>query len=412
MLVQAKLNRDIFFWVLYQFALGMLLSPFVICFPLYVSHYLVAPGQDPKAILFIIWGLSNVFSTLVTPYFGMYLDVKHTHRFWLIIMTVVIVILFPLLHQVFPSSHYLLDYIIIIVMLNMVGACLRILLNTVMLDIIPEQSMGRISHFGFAGVVLGAILGLMYSSIGSGVKAHFEHVTLYFPIWFFFLTVGLILVYRHRAPASLSSGRVWKKSNLFTLGILNLYQNYPEAFKLIVTKGLLFGGFLGLVIVFPFYIHHKFHFTEQQIVELYFLATIFFFISSLLFGIVVRWFNEKFLLFFVVLVAWLISIAIVLCDNRDWFIVLFCILSWFASPMLSLIRSLFLNYIPASVMGVAFGGGDTIAKLLYLLGPVSYFIIKSFTPHDGIALLSTFFTTPLGLILLLYCKKHDEQSSV
>lgn len=410
MLVQAKLNRDIFFWILYQFALGMLLSPFVICFPLYVSHYLVAPGQDPKAILFIIWGLSNVFSTLVTPYFGMYLDVKHTHRFWLIIMTMAIVILFPLLHQVFPSSHYLLDYIIIIVMLNMVGACLRILLNTVMLDIIPEQSMGKISHFGFAGVVLGAILGLMYSSLGSGVEAHFEHVTLYFPFWFFLFTIGLIVVYRHQPHDSLSSDRLLNKSNLLTLGILSLYRHYPETLKLIVAKGLLFGGFLGLIIVFPFYIHHKFHFTEQQIVELYFIATIFFFISSLLFGIVARWFNEKILLFFVIFIAWLISIAIILCDSRDWFIVLFCLLSWLVSPMLSLMRSLFLNYIPASVMGVAFGSGDTIAKLLYLLGPASYFIIKSLTPYNGLALLSTFVTTPLGLILLLYCKNHADQA--
>ena len=84
MLTQAKLNRNVFFWILYQFALGMLLSPFVICFPLCVSHYLVPAGQDPKAILFIIWALSNIFSTLVTPYFGLYLDEKHTHRFWLI----------------------------------------------------------------------------------------------------------------------------------------------------------------------------------------------------------------------------------------------------------------------------------------------------------------------------------------
>ena len=174
-----------------------------------------------------------------------------------------------------------------------------------------------------------------------------------------------------------------------------------------MTKGLLFGGFLGLIIVLPFYIHHKFHFTEQQIVELYFLATIFFLISSLLFGLVIRWFDEKFCLFFVVLIAWFISIAIVLCDNRDWFVVLFCILSWLASPMLSVTRSLFLNYIPAPVIGVAFGGGDTIAKLIYLLGPASYFVVKMLTSHHEIALLITFFTTPLGLVLLLYCKKHN-----
>ena len=407
MLTQAKLNRNVFFWILYQFALGMLLSPFVICFPLYVSHYLVLAGQDPKAILFIIWALSNIFSTLVTPYFGLYLDEKHTHRFWLIFLTILIVILFPLLHLVFPSRHYLLDYMIIIVMLNMVGACLRVLLNAVMLDIIPERAMSKISHFGFAGVVLGAIMGLMYSSIGSGLKAHFEHVTLYFPVWFFFLTLGLITVYQHPARQSIPSQRVWYKSNLLTLGILNLYRNYPETLKLIVTKGLLFGGFLGLIIVLPFFIHHKFHFTEQQIVELYFLATIFFLISSLLFGLVIRWFDEKFCLFFVVLIAWLTSIAIVLCDNRDWFIVLFCILSWFASPMLSVTRSLFLDYIPAPVIGVAFGGGDTIAKLIYLLGPASYFVIKILTSHHEIALLTTFFTTPLGLVLLLYCKKHN-----
>ena len=95
----------------------------------------------------------------------------------------------------------------------MVGACLRVLLNAVMLDIIPERAMSKISHFGFAGVVLGAILGLMYSSIGSGLKAHFEHVTLYFPVWFFFLTLGLITVYQHPARQSIPSLRVWYKSN-------------------------------------------------------------------------------------------------------------------------------------------------------------------------------------------------------
>ncbi|MCB5253467.1 MAG: MFS transporter [Candidatus Cloacimonadaceae bacterium] len=281
-----KLNKQIFGWMMYDFANSAFTTIIVtVVYSVYFMNVVV--GGDP-GYREMLWGraigISMTLVALTAPILGAVADFSRSKKKFLFINCYLTVIFTALLYFVGPGQ--ISRGMIFFIIANYGFNSANVFYDAFLPEITTPEDMGKVSGFGWALGYLGGMLALVLSLIliQYDVRWVFPMISVHFFVFslFTFFWLGEV-----RLPS--------KRTNYFKTAYRRVYssiknmRSYPELLKFMLSYFIYNDGITTVIVFAAIYGITRFGMNTQDMLIYFILAQVTSIIGSALFG----WLTDK-----------------------------------------------------------------------------------------------------------------------
>jgi len=389
-------KRLIVSWCLFDVGIGVLLSAFMVTFPLFFSHFLnVNPAYGAKN-----WELTYIISAIliaiICPLFGLLLERFANIKFWLVFLNGLLCFCLLLLHWVKPRPTFLLLTMFIVISISLLLNIMRIVYNVILSDIVPSHSLGRVSFFGYLCAMVGCVLGLSVVLMVPGLVRDFYIYSVVLPIAFILFTLPLLIFY---CRSSYQGGKSdLSRRNIYAL-VRSLCTNGNVLYYLLA-RLLIFNGYTAYFIVFSIFVNNHFSPQSGQMVQLFFIGGLVAVVGGLFFS----WLDDRIGAKSVLIVASLAGLLSVILEivsvSFSMFSVFFLLSMLSVGPMISSMRSLLIRVAPEGRVAGLLGLCIFLGRSTSFVSPAIYYIAQGVWHLQRLSLLLSLVFVAAGIVCL------------
>jgi len=384
------------------------------------SRYFVdvlAPDKD-LGTLYWTWtiGISSLVAALLSPIFGSISDRSQHSKFWLIVSTLIYALIACSFWFAQPKGMDLFLIIALLFIGNISYEISQIFYNGQIKIITTEKNYAKLSGFawglGYAGTVIifiiyyGIFL-LPSDPIFSLDKSTYENIRISFPItgfWILLFSFPLFISFKERNSNKLANKINLRASFEQVFNTLKDLKKYKNITWFLIARLFYMDGINAIFAVAAIYATLVFGMSTNDIILLGIGTNIAAGIGSWIFSIIENKIGSKNIIVFSLICIFIISLIILLIDQKNTFIILAICLSSFFGPIQSASRVYFAKSIPDEKKYEFFGFYSFSGKVTSFIGPVLFGSISYFfsSPKLGMASLLILFT--FGLLTLTKVK--------
>ena len=380
-----KLNKNIFGWIMYDFANSSFTTIIVtVIYSVYFRNVVVNQGELGTAL----WGravsISMLMVALTAPIFGAVADCSRAKKKFLFYMTYLTVAFTALLY--FVKAGNIFTGMLFFIIANFGFNSGNVFYNALLPDIVPRNQLGKVSGLGWAVGYIGGLVSLLLML----PLIHNKWINLVFPavaVFFgLFALPTFFLLKEIRRP----SRRTNYIKTAFTR-VRTSFKSIKEFKELIrfILSYLVYND--GIIIVISFaaiYGATRFGMNEKQLITYFVIANVTSMIGAFIFGYILDKIGAK----RTITITLLIWIAVVIwayfCRslNEFYFVGLLAGIAIGSSQSSS--RTMLALLTPSDKMAEFFGFYSVTGRIASIFGPLVYGEISRITGNQKWAILS------------------------
>ena len=408
-------TRELLAWALYDFAnSGYTTVVQTTIFSAYFVGVVAGIGQGvTPGLSTLLWslaiGIANFVVMISGPLMGAIADHRACKKFFLFISSVGCIISTALLALIGPGDIWL--GMALVTLSAIMFASGENLIAAFLPELVPEESMGRMSGYGWSLGYFGGLLTLAiclayitWAKQQGLSETHFVPVTLLITAGIFALTAAPTFIWlRERAVCG-----VWDK-NISTLKVsfTRLVHTFKEAARFrdllwfLITLGVYQSGVSTVVVLAAIYAQEVMGFNTQSLILLIMVVNVTAAVGAFICGHLQDRIGSVPTLA-ITLVIWIIAIIVALLANKPTHM-------WIAGNIIGLAmgasqsigRALVSKFSPTERAGEFLGLWGLVNRLSAIVGPLSYGLIN-YLSHGNhrLSLVSTLVFFIVGLLLL------------
>ena len=394
----ADLNRNVFGWILYDFANSSFTTIIVtVVFAVYFKNIVVNNGEMGTSL----WGravsISMLLVALAAPILGAVADFSRAKKNFLIYCTALTVIFTALLYFVGPGDISKGMWFFIIA--NFGFNCANVFYNSLLPDITSRSSMGKVSGWGWGIGYIGGLVSLLL--VYPLVK---DHTRLVFPVVaIFFSSFALIAFIFLRSSMPTFS----KRTNYFKTAFSRIYTSarnighFRELVKFIISYLIYNDGIVIIITFASIYGSSRFGMTGQDLIKYFIIMNITSFIGAFIFGYVLDRIGAK-ITIAITLLLWMgVAASAFFCQSINTFYIVGLFAGLAIGSCQSSSRTMLALLTPDDKMAEFFGFYSFTGKVSSVIGPLVYGEIARITGSQKLSILSISFFFLAGFIVLL-----------
>ncbi len=419
------LKREIFGWAMFDFAnSGYTTVVMTTIFNAYFVGVVAGTGVDNGRAT-LLWtiavAVSNALVVLSAPVVGAMADFSARKKLFLGVTTVGCVLFTASLATVGPGDVWIA--VVLIILSNVMFASGENFIAAFLPEISPQETMGRISAYGwtlgyFGGLlVLGLCLVYVQWAEAKGYTAeYYVPGTMLIVAGAFALASLPTFIWLHeRAIAQSDNIRIHYIQAGFTR-LKHTVQNarhYKDLFRFLITLMVYHCGINTVVVLAAVYAQEAMGFTTQDNIILILVVNITAAAGAFLFGLVEDRIGSKNTLI-ITLFIWTVATTMAyFVEDRVWFWVVANLVGIALGSSQSAGRAIVGLFSPPQRCGEFFGLWGLATKLAAIIGPLSYGAITHLTHgQHRVALLSTTLFFVAGLLLLATVNENRGRQAI
>ena len=392
-----KLNRNIFGWMMYDFANSSFTTIIVtVIYSVYFKNVVVAQGELGTAL----WGraisISMLMVAVTAPIFGAVADFSRAKKKFLFYNCYLTVIFTALLFFVKAGDIY--TGMIFFIIANFAFNSGNVFYNALLPDVAPREEIGKISGWGWAIGYIGGLIALLLMLPlvhNNWIRFVFPTVAAFFGI---FAIPTFILLKEVKKPS--------KRTNYFRTAFKRINQslknikNFKELIKFIISYLIYNDGIIIVISFAAIYGATRFEMSTKQLINYFIIANITSMIGAFIFGYIFDKIGAKKTIS-ITLVVWIaVVVWAFLCRSINEFYLIGMLAGIAIGSSQSSSRAMLALLTPDEKMAEFFGFYSVTGRIASILGPLVYGEVSRITGDQKWAILSVvvFFVT--GAIVL------------
>jgi MFS transporter, UMF1 family len=392
-----KLNRNIFGWMMYDFANSSFTTIIVtVIYSVYFKNVVVAQGELGTAL----WGraisISMLMVAVTAPIFGAVADFSRAKKKFLFYNCYLTVIFTALLFFVKAGDIY--KGMIFFIIANFAFNSGNVFYNALLPDVAPREEIGKISGWGWAIGYIGGLIALLLMLPlvhNNWIRFVFPTVAAFFGI---FAIPTFILLKEVKKPS--------KRTNYFRTAFKRINQslknikNFKELIKFIISYLIYNDGIIIVISFAAIYGATRFEMSTKQLINYFIIANITSMIGAFIFGYIFDKIGAKKTIS-ITLVVWIaVVVWAFLCRSINEFYLIGMLAGIAIGSSQSSSRAMLALLTPDEKMAEFFGFYSVTGRIASILGPLVYGEVSRITGDQKWAILSVvvFFVT--GAIVL------------
>jgi len=400
-------------WSLYDWA-NSAWSAIIITF--IFSRYFVdvlAPNEN-IGTLYWTWtiGISSLVAAFVSPFFGSISDQSQKSKNWLIFTTLIYSLISISFWMAVPGQINLMFIIIFIFIGNIAYEISQIFYNGQLKLISDKDNYAKLSGLawglGYAGTVIIFIIYfvlffLPQEPLFNLDKNTYENIRISFPItglWIIIFSLPLFMTFKDPAKKNLNFKLDISKSFIEIKNTFKEIKKYKNLVWFLISRLFFMDGINAIFAVAAIYATIVFGMTTTDIIMLGIGTNIAAGIGSWIFSFIENKLGSKNTIVFSLFWIFILSFAILLINEKNYFLILAIILSSFFGPIQSASRVYFAKNIPDNKKYEFFGFYSFSGKVTSFIGPVLYGTISYIFSSPKLGMASLLILFAIGLILL------------
>ena len=380
------------------------------------SRYFVEVLSEDINIGTLYWtwtiGLSSLLAAFLSPIFGSISDQSQKSKFYLIFTTLIYSIICFIFWNAKPNGLEIFTIIIFIFIGNLSYEISQIFYNGQLKLITNNKNYARLSGFawglGYIGTVIifliYYILFLLNDPIINLDKSTYEHIRISFPItglWILIFSIPLFFYFKDPNPyLSTKSLNIKESFNQLMITFKNI-KKYKNLIRFLLSRLFYMDGINAIFAVAAIYSTVVFGMNTNDIIMLGIGTNVAAGIGSWIFSFIEPKLGSKNVIVSSLIFILLISLIILLTNDKFIFTILAIFLSSFFGPIQSASRVYFIKNIPSEKKYEFFGFYSFAGKVTAFFGPVLYGTIAYIFSSPKIGMASLIFLFLIGLILIL-----------
>ena len=392
-----KLNRNIFGWMMYDFANSSFTTIIVtVIYSVYFKNVVVAQGELGTAL----WGraisISMLMVAVTAPIFGAVADFSRAKKKFLFYNCYLTVIFTALLFFVKAGDIY--TGMIFFIIANFAFNSGNVFYNALLPDVAPREEIGKVSGWGWAIGYIGGLIALLLMLPlvhNNWIRLVFPTVAAFFGI---FAIPTFILLKEVKKPS--------KRTNYFRTAFKRINQslknikNFKELIKFIISYLIYNDGIIIVISFAAIYGATRFEMSTKQLINYFIIANITSMIGAFIFGYIFDKIGAKKTIS-ITLVVWIaVVVWAFLCRSINEFYLIGMLAGIAIGSSQSSSRAMLALLTPDEKMAEFFGFYSVTGRIASILGPLVYGEVSRITGDQKWAILSVvvFFVT--GAIVL------------
>jgi len=392
-----KLNKNIFGWMMYDFANSSFTTIIVtVIYSVYFKDVVVNQGELGTAL----WGRAISISMLMVattaPIFGAVADFSRAKKKFLFYNCYLTVIFTALLFFVHEGDIFKGMFFFIIA--NFAFNSGNVFYNALLPDIAPREEIGKVSGWGWAVGYIGGLIALLLML----PLVHNHWIRLVFPTVAAFFGIFAIPIFILLKEVKKTS----KRANYFKTAVKRItttaknIKNFRELLKFIISYLVYNDGIIVVISFAAIYGATRFGMSTKQLINYFVIANVTSMIGAFVFGYVFDKIGAKktitiSLLIWIVVVIWAF-----LCKSINEFYLIGLLAGIAIGSSQSSSRAMLALFTPDTKMAEFFGFYSVTGRLASILGPLVYGEIARITGNQKWAILAVGLFFILGAIIL------------
>ena len=398
-----KLNKNIFGWLMYDFANSSFTT--IIVTVIYSKYFVqsVVGQQDIGAAL---WGrsvsISMLLVALTAPIFGAIADYSRAKKKFLFYTTYLTIIFTALLY--FVRSGDIFKGMLFFIIANFGFNSANVFYNALLPDIVNRKNLGKVSGWGWSIGYVGGLISLLLIL----PLVHNNLINFVFPaVALFFLIFSLFIFFMLKEVR-----RPSKRTNYFKTAFLRIKHTFKNIKKLkelmkFIISFLIYND--GIVVVISFaaiYGAARFGMNEKDLITYFIIANISSMIGAFIFGYILDKIGPKKTISITLIIWIFVIISAFFAQNIKQYYLVGILAGIAIGSSQSSSRTMLALLTPDEKMGEFFGFYSFSGKLAAILGPVIYGEIARITSSQRYAILSILLFFISGFILLQFVDEN------
>lgn len=394
-----KMNKNIFGWIMYDFANSSFTTIIVtVIYSVYFKNVVVNQGELGTAL----WGravsISMLMVALSAPIFGAVADFSRAKKKFLFYNCYLTVIFTALLY--FVKAGDIFTGMLFFIIANFGFNSGNVFYNALLPDIVPREALGKVSGWGWAFGYVGGLVSLLLML----PLVHNKWISLTFPtvaaFFGIFAIPTFILLKEIRKPS--------KRTNYFRTAFIrikesaNNIRNFKELIKFIISYLIYNDGIIIVISFAAIYGATRFDMNQKELINYFVIANITSIVGAFIFGYILDWIGAKktitiTLLIWIVVVFWAFKCSSI---NEFYYVGMLAGIAIGSSQSSS--RSMLALLTPKEKMAEFFGFYSVTGKIASIMGPLVYGEISRITGDQRWAILSVIGFFVVGATLLQF----------
>ncbi len=394
-----KLNKNIFGWIMYDFANSSYTTIIVtVIYSVYFKNIVVNQGELGTAL----WGraisISMLMVAISAPIFGAVADYSRAKKKFLFYFCYLTVIFTGLLY--FVQAGNVFTGMLFFIIANFGFNNGNVFYNALLPDVAPRNEIGRISGLGWAVGYIGGLLSLFLIL----PLVHNDWVRLVFPTIAAFFGIFAIPTFILLQEVKKSS----KRTNYFKVAYKRIknsvknISNFKELIKFIVSYLIYNDGIIIVISFAAIYGATRFGMDEKELITYFIIANVSSIFGALIFGYILDKIGAKKTISITLIVWIMVIIAAFLSRDLKEFYYVGILAGIAIGSSQSSSRTMMVLLTPNDKMAEFFGFYSVTGRIASILGPLVYGEIARITGDQRWAILSVLIFFVTGFILLQF----------
>ncbi|MCF7793002.1 MAG: MFS transporter [Candidatus Cloacimonetes bacterium] len=403
-----KMNRNIFGWIMYDFANSSFTTIIVtVIYSVFFKEVVVNQGELGTAM----WGRAVSISMLLVavsaPIFGAVADFSRAKKRFLFFNCYLTVIFTALLY--FVRAGDIFTGMLFFIIANFGFNSGNVFYNALLPDVTNRENMGKVSGWGWAVGYIGGMISLLIVL----PLVHNKWTPLVFPtvaaFFGIFAIPTFILLKEIRKPS--------KRTNYFKTAFKRIHRslkslrNFRELLKFIISYLIYNDGIIIVISFAAIYGSTRFDMSSKQLINYFIIANITSMIGAFTFGYVLDKIGAKKTITITLLIWIAVVIWAFLCKSINEFYLVGILAGIAIGSSQSSSRSMLALLTPKDKMAEFFGFYSVTGRIASILGPLVYGEISRITGDQRWAILSVLFFFIFGAIILQTVNEKKGQTA-
>jgi UMF1 family MFS transporter len=362
----------------------------------YFSQWIVVENHVPDLWFSLTFILSTALLVLIAPYFGVKVDTTGKRKYYLFILTALIVLSGALI-EVFGRSVTDRNTRIILTLiaygaLNFFYQLALLVYNTYLKDITEEKFFGKVSGFGGGIGTIGSIIGIIVTlPIVEGMIHLFGtgRINVFIPAAILCLVVSIpMLLISHRHQEKVFPADVDKQKNYFAIWAqiwhdLRNISEYPGVTRMLIAFYFFSDAILTLQLYSAIYLDRILHIDDALKIFIFFLVFGGFSVGAVFGGWLGDKFGQKKIMIQSLVLTALTIFLISFTSKLSIYYILFALFGLANGSVFATVRALFSVMIPYHKKGQFFGLYSLSERFASIIGPAAWGILVFLLPDRG-----------------------------
>ena len=392
-----KFNKNIFGWVMYDFANSSFTTIIVtVIYSVYFRNVVVNQGELGTAL----WGraisISMLMVAVTAPIFGAVADFSRAKKKFLFYNCYLTVIFTALLF--FVHAGDIVKGMIFFIIANFAFNSGNVFYNALLPDVASRNEMGKVSGWGWAVGYIGglaALLLILPLVHNNWIRLVFPTVAAFFGI---FAIPTFILLKEIKKPS--------KRTNYLRTALIRIKQSYKniknfrELIKFIISYLIYNDGIIVVISFAAIYGATRFGMDTKQLITYFVIANVTSMIGALVFGYIFDKIGAKKTISITIIIWIAVVIWAFMCKSIKEFYFIGMLAGIAIGSSQSSSRAMLALLTPDSKMAEFFGFYSLTGRVASILGPLVYGEIARITGEQKWAILSVVLFFIVGVIIL------------